>query len=134
MSELKKAAERPLSPHLQVYRWQLTMITSILHRATGIALAVGTLMVVWMLLAAATGPEAWTSFREFSGSLPGQLLLFGWTVALYYHLANGIRHLLWDMGYLFDLRNAYIAGYSVLAFTAILTVITWWAVCPWSGE
>lgn len=134
MSDVRKAAERPLSPHLQVYRPQLTSITSILHRMTGFALAVGTVMVVWMLLAAATGPQAWAVFQDFAGSLAGQLLLFGWTIAFYYHLANGVRHLLWDMGYLFELGNAYRAGYAVLVFTALMTIITWWLACPWGGE
>ncbi len=133
MADAPKTAARPLSPHLQVYRPQLTSMTSILHRVTGAALAVGTLMVVWMLLAAATGMGAWITFQNFAASPLGLLMLFGWTVALYYHLCNGIRHLLWDMGYLFAIKDAYRAGYIVLALTFVLTVLTWWIACPWSG-
>lgn len=119
--------ERPLSPHLQIYRWTLTMAMSILHRATGMALAVGLLMVVWMLLAAASGEEAFSVFQSFNASLLGQLMLFGWTVSLFYHMGNGIRHLVWDMGKGYELPNAYRSGYAVLLFTAAMTAIVW---CP----
>ncbi|MCB1556830.1 MAG: succinate dehydrogenase, cytochrome b556 subunit [Alphaproteobacteria bacterium] len=118
---------RPLSPHLQVYRPQLNTITSILHRITGYALAVGTLMVVWLLAAAASGPGAYDFFMTFAGSPVGQLLWFGWSVALFYHLCNGIRHLIWDTGRLFDLKHAAAAGYVVLIATALLTALVW---CP----
>ncbi len=85
---------RPLSPHLQVYRPQLTSVLSILHRITGVALAIGTLLLVWWLIAAAAGPGAYDAAQGFIGSILGRLLLLGWTFALFYHLANGIRHLL----------------------------------------
>jgi succinate dehydrogenase / fumarate reductase cytochrome b subunit len=120
-------SERPLSPHLQVYRWTLTMTMSILHRATGVAMAVGTLMVIWMLLAAATGESAWTRFQNFSISLVGQVMLFGWTVSLFYHMFNGIRHLFWDMGQGYEIKTAYASGYAVLLATVIATAIVW---CP----
>lgn len=123
----KLMTERPLSPHLQIYRWTLTMAMSILHRATGMALAVGLLMVVWMLLAAASGEEAFSAFQSFNASLLGQLMLFGWTVSLFYHMGNGIRHLVWDMGKGYELPNAYRSGYAVLLFTAAMTAIVW---CP----
>lgn len=123
----KLMTERPLSPHLQIYRWTLTMAMSILHRATGMALAVGLLMVVWMLLAAASGEEAFSVFQSFNASLLGQLMLFGWTVSLFYHMGNGIRHLVWDMGKGYELPNAYRSGYAVLLFTAAMTAIVW---CP----
>lgn len=119
--------QRPLSPHLQVYRWRLTMAMSILHRATGAALALGTLMVVWMLLAAASGEAAFSQFVVCVTSLPGQILLFGWSVALFYHMSNGIRHLFWDIGKGFELRTAYGSGYAVLIATAVLTMAVW---CP----
>lgn len=125
--------ERPLSPHLQVYRPQMTSVMSILHRITGFALAVGTLMVIWLLMAAAAGPEAFATYTGFITTPLGQLLLFGWTLAFFYHLANGVRHLFWDAGKLFSLSAAYKAGYVVWAMTVVLTVLTWWQFCPLLG-
>lgn len=116
---------RPLSPHLQVYRPQLTSVLSILHRGTGIALAAGTLMLVWWLIAAATGPTAFNDVQGFIGSFVGRLLLFGWTFALFYHLCNGIRHLVWDTGHGFELPTAYASGWLVVIAAGILTVICW---------
>ena len=106
--------ERPLSPHLQIYRWQWTMTLSILHRATGMALTVGTLLLTW-----------WITAQSFIGSIVGQILLFGWTVALFYHLCNGIRHLLWDTGKGLELGPAQASAFVVLVATAILTVAAW---------
>ena len=117
--------QRPLSPHLQIYRWQLTSVMSILHRITGVALAVGTLLLVYWLVATAAGPAAFATAHEFIGSILGRLLLFGWTVALFYHLANGIRHLLWDAGRGFELRTAYASGGTVVIVTAALSLIAW---------
>ena len=117
--------ERPLSPHLQVYKPQMTSVLSIVHRAAGFALALGSIMVIWMLVAAATGPEAFTGFTNFVGSWLGQLMLFGWSAAFFYHMSNGIRHLVWDTGYLFKIENAYRGGYVVLASTVILTALFW---------
>lgn len=117
--------ERPLSPHLQIYRPQLTSVLSITHRATGVALALGTLFLVYWLVAAASGPQAFASLQGFMGSWLGLLLLFGWSVSLFYHLANGIRHLFWDAGFGFDLKTAYASGWTVLAATAALTLIAW---------
>ncbi len=122
MSDIK---QRPLSPHLQVYRPQLTSVTSILHRATGAGLSVGLVFFTWWLVAAASGPEAYGVFTSFCGSLLGIALLFGWSLAFYYHLANGIRHLIWDSGRLFKIKNAYAAGYFVLFFTVAMTALTW---------
>lgn len=116
---------RPLSPHLQIYRWQITMLMSIAHRITGIALAVGTLLLVWWLVALAAGPAAFAQAQGFIGSWFGLLLLFGWSVALFYHLCNGIRHLVWDAGRGFEISSMYASGYAVLAATAALTVIAW---------
>ncbi len=117
--------DRPLSPHLQVYRFQWTMALSILHRITGVALAVGTLLLVWWLVAAASGPEAFATVQGFIGSILGRLLLFGWTLALFYHLCNGIRHLFWDAGYGFELDVAYRSGLVVLGASVALTLISW---------
>jgi succinate dehydrogenase / fumarate reductase cytochrome b subunit len=117
--------ERPLSPHLQVYRWQLTSVMSILHRVTGVALAVGTLLLAYWLIAAAAGPDAFATAQGFIGSILGRVLLFGWTVALFYHLCNGIRHLFWDAGRGFELRTAYASGWAVVVVAAALSVIAW---------
>jgi succinate dehydrogenase / fumarate reductase cytochrome b subunit len=116
---------RPLSPHLQIYRWQLTSVLSILHRLTGIALTAGAILLVWWLVAAANGPDAFASAQWFLGSWFGLLLLFGWSVALFYHLCNGIRHLWWDTGRGLDLPAVYASGWAVLAATAILTILAW---------
>jgi succinate dehydrogenase / fumarate reductase cytochrome b subunit len=116
---------RPLSPHLQVYRPQLTSFTSIMHRITGIGLAVGLLYLVCWLTAAASGLEAFDKLQSFNGSIIGRLLLLGWTVAFFYHLLNGIRHLAWDAGWGFELPAAYKTGYAVLIGTALLTIAAW---------
>jgi succinate dehydrogenase / fumarate reductase cytochrome b subunit len=119
------SAARPLSPHIQVYRWQLTMSLSILHRATGVALAVGTVILVWWLVAAATGPEQFAFAQNVMGSWIGRILLFGWTFALFYHLANGIRHLFWDAGYGFGLPAMYRSGWLVVGVSIALTILSW---------
>jgi succinate dehydrogenase / fumarate reductase cytochrome b subunit len=116
---------RPLSPHIQVYRWQLTSVMSVSHRATGIALAVGTLMLVAWLVAAATGPEAYAAVQGFLGSWIGVILLLGWSYSLFYHLCNGIRHLMWDTGYGFDLPTTYRTGWTVVAVSVALTILAW---------
>ena len=126
-------APRPLSPHLQIYRWQLTMVLSISHRATGIALSVGTVLLVFWLVAAARGPQAFDAFQGFLGSWFGLLLLFGWSVSLFYHLANGVRHLVWDTGYGLDLPSTYASGWAVLVIAGALTVIAWvLGIAAWS--
>ena len=113
---------RPISPHLQVYRPQLTSVLSILHRITGVALAVGTILLVYWLIAAASGPEAFASAEALIGSWLGRILLFGWTFALYFHLSNGIRHLFWDAGFGFELKTVYASGWTVVALAAVLTL------------
>lgn len=117
--------DRPLSPHLQIYRWQITSVLSILHRATGVALAVGTLALVYWLIAAAMGAEEFATAQSLAGSVVGRLLLFGWTLALFYHLANGIRHLFWDMGLGFELPTVTRSGWAVLLLTLALTLGAW---------
>lgn len=119
------SSDRPLSPHLQIYKPQLTSVLSIAHRATGIALSVGTLLLVFWLISAAEGPQAFLRAQAFIGSWFGYLILFGWSVSLFYHLSNGIRHLVWDMGYGLELKSTYASGHAVLASTAILTVLAW---------
>jgi succinate dehydrogenase / fumarate reductase cytochrome b subunit len=121
----RPAGDRPLSPHLNIYRPQLTSVLSILHRATGIALSVGLLYLVAWVLCVASGPDAYATFADFNGSILGRLLLFGWTFSLFYHLCNGIRHLAWDAGWGFELKSAYASGWTVVAATAVLTLLSW---------
>ena len=119
------SAKRPLSPHLQIYRPQLTSVLSITHRLSGVALSLGTLLLVYWLAAAAAGPEAFESAQSFVGSFLGQLLLFGWTIGLFFHLCNGIRHLFWDVGLGFELDDVYRSGWTVVAATAVLSLVSW---------
>ncbi|MGH6939941.1 succinate dehydrogenase, cytochrome b556 subunit [Hypericibacter sp.] len=116
---------RPLSPHLQIYRWQISSVLSILHRITGIALAVGSLLLVYWIIAAAVGPEAFAQAQNLIGSILGRLLLFGWTYALFFHLVNGIRHLFWDMGWGFELKTVSITGWTAVIAALLLTLIAW---------
>ncbi len=119
------AENRPLSPHLQIYRPQLTSVLSILHRLTGIALAAGTLLLVWWLVAVAAGPAAFETVQGFIGSWFGRALLLGWSYALFYHLANGIRHLAWDAGWGFELKTVYLTGWTVIWASVALTLLAW---------
>lgn len=120
-----RLVRRPLSPHLQVYRPQITSVLSILHRISGVALAVGTGLLVYWLLALAAGPVAFTEAQGFLGSLFGQFLLFGWTLALFYHFCNGIRHLAWDLGYGYDLETVTRSGWLTVGATIGLTLFAW---------
>lgn len=117
--------ERPISPHIQIYRWQWTMLLSITHRITGIGLSVGTLLLVWWLVAAASGPESYAAAQGFMSHWIGRLLLFGWTWALFYHLGNGIRHLFWDAGKGFELATGYATGWIVVVASLGLTGLAW---------
>ncbi len=119
------APTRPTSPHLTIYRWQITMVMSILHRATGLALAFGTVFLVAWLWAAAYSPDCFAWLHGFFGSFIGKIMMFGWTVAFYYHLLNGIRHLWWDLGNGFELRSVDITGLAVAVACTALTIVTW---------
>lgn len=123
------AGNRPLSPHLQVYRLPITAVTSILHRLTGVALALGTLLLIYWLAAVAAGPEAHATAAGLIGSWFGLLLLFGWSFALFYHLLNGIRHLVWDAGYGFEIATAERMSWAILGGAAVLTVLAWVIGC-----
>ena len=116
---------RPLSPHLQVYRWQMTMVTSVLHRFSGLLLSLGMVLVVAWLVALAAGPQAFASVTGWLASPAGLVLLFLWSVALFYHLFNGIRHLLWDAGWLLELKGAYASGWAMLVLSLVMTAIVW---------
>ena len=117
--------QRPLSPHLQVYRPQLTSVLSISHRATGMLLALGTLGLVYWLVALASGPAAFRGAQSHFAAWYGQALLVVWSFALFYHLCNGIRHLFWDAGYGFELRQVYASGWVVVIVSVLLTVAVW---------
>jgi succinate dehydrogenase / fumarate reductase cytochrome b subunit len=117
--------KRPLSPHLQIYKPQLTSVLSITHRATGVALAIGTVLLVYWLVAAASGEQAYHDAQVVLGSMLGQLALFIWTWALFYHLCNGVRHLIWDAGYGFDLESVYLTGKVVMWTPWVLTFLVW---------
>ena len=116
---------RPLSPDLQIYRPQLTSVLSISHRVSGVALSVGTLLLVSWLIAAAAGPGVYSVIQRLMGSCLGLFLMFAWTFSLFFHLCNGIRHLAWDAGYGFDLRTIYASGWTVVAASTVLTVAAW---------
>ncbi len=120
---------RPLSPHLQIYRPQLTSMLSIAHRGAGIALGAGAAFFAWWLLAAASGPEAYGAAQSFFGSVPGIIVLAGFSFALFYHLCNGIRHLFWDAGMGLELDQAYRSGWAVVAAAAVLTAGAWLWAC-----
>ncbi len=126
MSSPEASSERPLSPHLQIYRWQITNTLSILHRLTGIALSAGTLLLVYWLIAVATGPGRFAYAQALIMSWPGQLLMLGWTFSLFYHLGNGIRHLSWDAGWGFELKTLRATGWLVVLFSLIMTGVCWW--------
>ena len=117
--------DRPLSPHIQIYRWQITMTLSILHRATGIALAVGTLLLAYWLIAAAAGPDTFATAQALIGSWFGRLLLFGWSYALFFHLCNGIRHLAWDAGWGFEIATTTSTGWFVVFASILVTLLAW---------
>lgn len=119
-----RPTERPLSPHLQVYRPQITSVLSILHRITGVALIGGALLLTWWLVAAAYGPEPFGDAQAFIGSWFGQLLLWAFTFALFYHLGNGVRHLAWDFGWGFELSQVRATGIAMLVFAFGATLLT----------
>lgn len=127
------ASNRPLSPHLQVYSPQLTSVLSISHRATGLVLSVGSLLLVYWLLALAAGPEAYETARAFFASWLGRLILLALTFSLFYHLCNGIRHLFWDVGMGFEIKTVYASGRAVVSGAIVLTLVSWIAAYTMAG-
>ncbi|MBI4184242.1 MAG: succinate dehydrogenase, cytochrome b556 subunit [Proteobacteria bacterium] len=119
------AENRPLSPHIFIYRLHLTTLLSGLHRITGVMLIPGSVLLVLWLWAAATGTEAYATATWAIGSWLGRLCLFGWTFSLFYHLCNGIRHLFWDAGHGFELARARASGLAVVAASGALTLAVW---------
>jgi succinate dehydrogenase / fumarate reductase cytochrome b subunit len=125
MADSVAPAERPLSPHLQIYRPALTMVMSIVHRITGAALYFGTLLLTWCLIAAAAGPNAYATVQWFMETLLGRLILFGYTWALLHHMLGGIRHLIWDLGYGFGPSEREWLTVATLAGSIALTILLW---------
>ena len=123
-----RLVRRPLSPHLQAYKPQITSVLSIMNRMTGIALSVGTLLLVWWFVAAASSDSAYAAVSGFMRSPLGLLFLFGWIASLWYHFCNGIRHLAWDAGIGFELPTVHATGWAVVGATGVLTVVTMIAV------
>lgn len=121
----QKAQQRPLSPHLQIYKLPLTAITSILHRATGAILMGGLLIFTWGLVALANGEESFNVFLDCAGSIFGRIILFGWTLAFFYHFCSGIRHLMMDTGAFFKIEKAYKSAYVVYGSALVLTFASW---------
>ena len=127
-----RVVRRPLSPHLQVYRPQLTSVLSILGRITAVVSSLGALVMVWWIVALASGPDAFGRIQAVAGSPIGLLMLFGWTTALLYHFFGGIRHLAWDNGLGYSLEATHRSGWAVIIATVVTTVMVWVAaVAVW---
>lgn len=116
---------RPLSPHLSIYRWPITMALSILHRLSGIALSVGLVAYAAWLVAASSNDADYGRYTDFMSSWFGQVMLIGWSAAFFFHFANGIRHLAWDLGYGFELPTANGSAWFVVVLTVVLTATFW---------
>ncbi|ABS67211.1 succinate dehydrogenase, cytochrome b556 subunit [Xanthobacter versatilis] len=125
MADSPQRIDRPLSPHLQIYRPLFTMVMSIVHRITGVGLYFGTAILVWWLLAAATSPSAFESFRSVAGSPIGLIVLFGYTWALLHHALGGARHFIWDFIHGFGPKERMLLAQATLAGSVALTVILW---------
>lgn len=123
MSDIQQ--QRPLSPHLGIYRWQISNTLSILHRLTGFGLTLGLIPFSLWLWSAAYSPSMFEALSAAAASLLGKLFLFGWTLAFYYHLGNGMRHLNWDLGRGFKLDEMVASGRVVVAFALAMTIFTW---------
>ena len=121
-----KADTRPTSPHLQIYAFKLHMMMSISHRFAGVALVAGTFVIMYWLWAAASGPQDYAFAVELMRTPIGLALLGGWSFALFYHMCNGIRHLFWDAGALFEINEIHISGIVVVLAALALTGGTWW--------
>ncbi|MCP1336674.1 succinate dehydrogenase, cytochrome b556 subunit [Futiania mangrovi] len=125
MANAKTGTDRPLSPHLQIYRPQLSSMPSITHRITGMANAAGLILLTWWLVAMATGAGAFDAVQWFLDSILGRIMLFGWTWALCYHFLNGIRHLVWDAGFGFEVETMERSAKMVIGGSVVLTLLVW---------
>ena len=121
-----KHPARPLSPHLSIYRWPITMTLSILHRASGVAMSLGLLVFAAWLLAVSGNASGYSALLEILQTPLGRVALIGWSAAFFFHLANGIRHLIWDAGRGFEKSQANRSAWFVVAFTVAATVLYWW--------
>lgn len=130
MAEARRAGtvQRPLSPHLQVYRMTISMLMSILHRITGAALYFGTLLLAWWLVAAAIGPSYLAYVNSIFASIPGKIVLFGYTWALMHHMFGGIRHFIWDTGRGYDLKTVDLMSWGTIVLSVLSTAAIWAAV------
>ncbi len=124
---------RPLSPHLQVWRFHVTMLGSILHRIAGVGLYLGALILAGWALSLASGPEAYGAFMTCMVSIPGKLVMFLITLGFFYHLAKGVQHLVWDTGRGFNLATANAASLFCIAFTVVASLATWWVAYAMGG-
>jgi succinate dehydrogenase / fumarate reductase cytochrome b subunit len=125
--------KRPMSPHLQVYNPQITSVMSILHRMTGVILALGSLFLLWILVSLSMGEQFFAATTFFLASPIAKLALMGYTACLMYHLFNGIRHLFWDIGKGFDIPTVYRSGYAVIVLSLLSTAIIWWLASSSGG-
>ena len=123
---------RPLSPHLTIWRWQVTMLSSIMHRATGMALSAGAIVLAWWLVSISNGPEGYDSFMVYAAMPLGVIVLFGFTWSFAFHFFNGIRHLAWDLGYGFDKHVATKTGFLVFALSFLVAIAVFAFV--WTGH
>ncbi len=119
-----ESVKRPLSPHLQIYKPQITSVLSITHRATGVFLSLGALILTCWLVGLATGQDAFANLQQHINAWYGKVLLVAFVFSFYYHLANGVRHLFWDAGLGLEISTSYKTGYAVIVFTLVLTVVT----------
>jgi succinate dehydrogenase / fumarate reductase, cytochrome b subunit len=128
----KSGRERPLSPHLTIWRWQVTMLASIMHRATGMALAGGAIVLAWWLVSISNGPEGYDSFMLYAAMPLGIVVLFGFTWSFAFHFLNGVRHLAWDLGYGFDKHVATKTGFLVFALSFLIAIAAFAVI--WTGH
>jgi len=116
---------RPLSPHLSIYRWPITMTLSILHRGTGVALSLGLVALLVWLESIAGGADSYQVVMGWMDSMIGQLFLLGWSFAFFFHLANGVRHLFWDAGLGFEVQQARASAWFVIVASILMTAVYW---------
>ncbi len=129
----RRRPQRPLSPHIQIYTPLINMVVSILHRITGAALYLGTLLLAWWLIAAATGPDYFNYVSGIFGSLPGRLVLAGYTWALLHHMLGGLRHFLWDLGFGYDLKTIDQLSWGSILLSLVSTAVVWACVSLKAG-
>ena len=120
---------RPLSPHIQIYRPEMTSTLSITHRLTGVALSVGLLMIIYALYSLAAGADQYLQLKSFFNHWIGKTLLLGWSFSFFYHLINGVRHLIWDIGYGYEKKTMHASGWGVILLSLAITFKLWTILC-----